>query len=158
MQIKINITGKTATAPDNPIIVCGNSDYTILFSFDSEWDGQEVKTARFNYEKDGKNEHQETVFTGNECSVPVLTGIKNVEIGVYAGDLLSTTPCTVKCRESILCEGGANIEPNEDVYNQIITVCNEAVTEAKAAKELYAEIQGDIDEIEALIGGESEGE
>ena len=130
--IKINIVDKVATAEGNPFIVCGNSDYTILFNFDKAWDGYNAKTARFSYEQDGEEIIAEVPFAGNSCKAPIIQNSKRVDIGVYAGDLLSTTRCRVNCRASILDgEGIEHEEPPEDVYNQMIDICNEAVTAAQ---------------------------
>lgn len=137
--ITINVVDKVATAVGNPFIVCGNSDYIILFNFDKAWDGQTTKTARFTFEQDGEEKFIEVPFNGNQCKVPILYEVKKIEVGVYAGDLLSTTRCKINCRASILDGEGAEHEaPDEDIYNQIIEVVNEATTaatEAKAAAE-----------------------
>lgn len=134
MQIQINVVGKIATAVGNPYLVCGNSNDTILFTFDSEWKSYSAKTARFIYEVDGEEKYTEVAFSGTTCKVPVLTGIKKVDIGVYAGGL-ATTRCKINCKTSILDgegsdEGAAHGEPGEDIYNQIMELCNEAVTTA----------------------------
>ena len=43
MQLNINVVNKVATYQQrNGDIVCGNSDYTIKFTFDAEW-GAQVK-------------------------------------------------------------------------------------------------------------------
>lgn len=140
MQIKINVVGKIATAEGSPYIVCGNSNDTILFTFDSEWQSYAAKTARFIYEVDGEEKFTEVAFTGTTCRIPELYNIKKVEVGVYAGDTLSTTRCKINCKTSILDgegsgEGTAHEEPGEDIYNQIVGLCNEAVTAGNEAKE-----------------------
>ena len=138
MQIQINVVGKIATAVGDPYIVCGNSSDTILFTFDSEWKSYATKTARFIYEIDGKEKFTDVAFTGTTCRIPDFYNIKKVDIGVYAGDMLSTTRCKINCKSSILDgegseEGNAHDEPGEDIYNQIVGICNEAVTAANEA-------------------------
>ena len=135
MQIEVNVKNKIATAKEDYIIVCGNSDYIVVFTFDDEWNGHEVKTARFGFPQDGVKKFIDVVFTDNACAMPVLSNVNTVEIGVYAGDLRTTTPCLLSCKKSILCEGGAPAEPEEDTYNQIVGLCNEAVTAARAVEE-----------------------
>ena len=83
-------------------IVCGNSDYQIVFNFDSDWNGVTTKTARFVW--NGK--HYDQTFTGNTCPVPIISNADSVEVGVYAGDLRTTTPATIRCVRSILCQSG----------------------------------------------------
>lgn len=135
MQIKINVTDKKAVPEDDYNIICGNSDYTISFSFDSEWDPYTVKTARFAYFQNGVRKHIDIVFENNQCNMPILSNTHIVEIGVYAGDLRTTTPCTLLCTKSILCESGTPEEPPEDVYNEIMEKCNEAVKVADNAND-----------------------
>lgn len=133
--IKVNVVDKVATAEGNPFIVCGNSDYTILFNFDAAWSGQGTKTARFTYEQDGEEVFSEVVFSGNSCKAPVIHNAKKVFVGVYAGDILSTTRCGINCKASILDgDGIEHDEPEADVYNQIVEISNEAVIAAQEAK------------------------
>lgn len=121
MDIQIQVRNKVAVnlTPEN-VIVCGNSGYVIAFNFDEEWENEVVKTARFVYRKDGKNFYEEIAFSGSSVSVPVLSGIHHVLVGVYAGNLRTTTPAFVECDKSILCGGGVHKEPTPDVYHQII--------------------------------------
>lgn len=130
--IKINIDGKQARNPDKlQKIVCGNTDYVIAFTFSEEWAAHEVKTARF---VTGPT-FAEVVFTGNECPAPKLSNVSGVEIGVYAGDLETTTRAYVDCEKSILCGAGVHAEPPADVYNQLAEMCDEAVQTANAVEE-----------------------
>lgn len=128
-EIKIKVTNKVATVTGTPNIVCGNSGYTVKFTFDSEWSGYNTKTARFNYIDGEGKKHIDVVFSGAVCKVPVLINTDRVDIGVYAGDLQTTTGASVICRKSILCEDGANKEPSEDVYNQIMKMYEQKVME-----------------------------
>lgn len=103
-NINITVAGKIATnTTPGEVIVCGNSDYTVIFDFDNEWDAQAERTARFVYYKNGLSLYQEAAFTGNSVAVPVLSGIDYVLVGVYAGNLITTTPAKVLCDRSILC-------------------------------------------------------
>lgn len=124
MNIPIVIENKIATLATPINIVCGNSDYTMTFTFDNEWSAEPVKTARFVYRRAGKKFYQEVVFSGDTIDVPVLSGISFVLVGVYAGDLRTTTPAVIGCEKSILCDTGKHEEPEEDVYNQIIELIN----------------------------------
>lgn len=105
-------------------IVCGNSDYTIEFAFDSEWDAETTKTARFSY----NGVHEDVIFSGNTVSVPVLRNVIALSVGVFAGNLRTTTPAFIPCRRSILCDGGVPAAPGEDVYNQIMELLNTVKT------------------------------
>lgn len=121
--ILIPVIDKIAKSPDEEI-VCGNSDYYIEFAFDSEWDGYDVKTARFVY--GGKM--TDVVFKGNVVQVPVMSNTTKVFVGVFSGDLRTSTPAAIVCRPSILCKGGTPHDPTPDVYAQIMDMMNSAVS------------------------------
>ncbi len=124
-NINISITNKKATVIGTPVIVCGNSDYTATFTFDDEWNLTGPRTARFVYVKDGKVQHQDVVFSGNVVAVPILENVDFVDVGVFAGNLCTTTPARVRCKKSILCGSGAPKDPTPDVYDQIMELFNE---------------------------------
>lgn len=124
MEIKISVADKRASVIGAPVIVCGNSDYTIKFEFDEEWAGLDVKTARFVYAQAGAMKHQDVVFSGDVVDVPVLSNVRDVYVGVYAGDLRTTTPARICCTKSILCGDPVHDDPPEDVYNQIMELLN----------------------------------
>ena len=52
MDINIKVKDKIA-AGDGTLIVCGNSDYTVNFELDAEWDAYDKKTMRIGY-RNGK--------------------------------------------------------------------------------------------------------
>ena len=125
MDIQVKVANKVASVIGSPVIVCGNSDYNISFDFDTEWEGQNVKTARFIYKKDGKLQFRDVVFSGSVAAVPVLSGIDEVYLGVYAGELHTTTPARILCKRSILCPNPEPApEPSADVYKQLLEVIN----------------------------------
>lgn len=117
--INIMVRRKTAASPVARI-VCGNSDYKISFNFDEEWAAHDVKTARFIW----NGQYADVVFAGNVCDVPVLTNTNMVAVGVYAGDLRTTTPALIHCDKSILCGEGLPADPTPDVYAQIMELLN----------------------------------
>lgn len=117
--INISVENKIAEA-DGTLYVCDNSDFVAKFAFDAEWEAYENKTARFVY----NNSYVDVVFTGNECPVPIISGTYFFNIGVYAGNLHTTTPARVPCKKSILCDTGAPADPPDDVYNQIMAKLN----------------------------------
>ena len=116
-NINIKVTGKVAASPKD-IIVCGNSDYKIIFDFSDEWQEYDTKTARFVF----NNTYIDVIFTGDTVQVPIITNTLFVAVGVYAGDLCTTTPALIDCKKSILCEHGTPADPAPDVYSQLITL------------------------------------
>ena len=119
-KINIIVRKKIAQAVGDTHIVCGNSDYTAVFDFDEEWDAYETKTARFIW--NGK--YTDVVFSGSECPIPVILDAFGVLVGVYAGDLHTTTAATVDTEKSILCRNGIPTEPKPDVYAQLLERLN----------------------------------
>ena len=114
--IDIKVEKKKAWLNTPTEIICDNSDYVINFTFDAEWDEHAVKTARFFY----NGSYDEVVFEGNTCSVPVISKATGVFIGIFAGDIYTSTPAYVPCVLSILGLGGKHADPPKDVYDQIM--------------------------------------
>lgn len=129
-NLNISVTNKIAKyLQRDGVIVCGNSDYQITFTFDAEWDAYPTKTARFIW--NGK--YWDQPFTGNVCPVPIIQNAVFVIVGVYAGDLRTTTPASITCKRSILCD---DVEIN-DVN---IEVCRELAVQAAYRAEAAAAI------------------
>lgn len=125
MNIKVDITGRLATLQDNPVLVCGNSTDTVTFTFDSEWLGYTGKTARFVYEKNGVISYQDVPFSGDTAKIPAITDIRELRIGVFAEDKVTTTPAVVQYEKSIKCDTGNPEPPSEDVYAEIMRLFNQ---------------------------------
>lgn len=101
--IKIQVAKRIATnLTPAAVIVCDNSGYKVAFTFDEEWEELPERIARFTYQRGGRDLYQEQPFEGNAVEVPKLHDIDLVNIGVYAGDICTTTPAVVLCRRSIL--------------------------------------------------------
>lgn len=126
-QLLIKVQNKIAKAL-NDFIVCGNSDYTVKFCFDKEWDKEPIKTARFIW----SNQYQDVVFEGDTCKIPVIDNATTLGIGVFAGSLKTTTPAIINCTKSVLSGLGCPSDPPEDVYNQIIEILNEGIAETSS--------------------------
>ena len=123
MEFNISIINKVASVDTEnpPIIVCGNSDYYINFIYDNEqWSSYPVKTAVFSFDRNGQKKVIEVVFTGDRCQVPILSGINEVSIGLYAGELNTTTPVKIQCRKSALCDVSKVEDPPKNVYIQLL--------------------------------------
>lgn len=130
MQLIINVGNKVATYQKrHGDLVCGNSDYTVKFVFDAEWDAYEQKTARFIW----NGGYHDVDFTGNICAVPIITGTFVLEVGVFAGELKTTTSAIIPCRKSILCSEAQPSVENDHYY------ANEAKEAAKRAEEIANE-------------------
>lgn len=103
-DLHISVNDKIATYINRDgQIVCGNSDYRIVFNFDAEWSAITKRTARFIW----NGQHTDVEFTGNTVAIPPLSNTKQLIVGVYT-DAISTTAVTIPCVLSVLCEGGVN--------------------------------------------------
>ncbi len=153
-QIEINVINKIASPADPNFVVCENIDYVIHFNFDEEWEGREAKTARFIW----NNAYTDVPFIGDTVAVPVINNTTYLAVGVYSGDIYSSTPASIACKKSILSgENPIHPEPPEDVYNQIMTLINElAVDKADVdyVDEEIARVEGEIPSIEGLASVE----
>ena len=132
-EILIAVKNKIAMNLGNATYVCDNSDYRVVFEFDEEWDGHQVKTARFKY----NGMYQEVVFSGSVCNMPVIRDARLIYIGVYAGNLQTSTPAVVHASQSILSGDAAHEEPAEDVYNQLVELVESGVLQGPGGKSAY---------------------
>lgn len=119
--IQITVRNKIAVKTCETVYICGNSDFAVHFSFDDEWAAHTLKTARFIL-NDGSFVDQP--FSGDTCPVPILKNTFSFNLGVYAGNLSTTTPAYCPAKKSILCPGGTPKDPEPDVYNEIIDLIN----------------------------------
>ena len=121
--LHINVLDKKATyLSRDGDIVCGNSDYMIEFAFDAEWDGYDEKTARFIW----NGQYQDVKFVGTACYVPIVTHTSELRVGVYAGELSTTTSATISCQKSVLCDsssqGGTIIVDGDSTIGAILPI------------------------------------
>lgn len=100
-QLHITVKDKVAEYTNRDgVIVCGNSDYQVVFAFDSSWDGLD-KTARFVW---GGKFYDVPIGADNTCIAPVLYGTTECSVGVYSPEKQTTTSARIPCQKSILCE------------------------------------------------------
>lgn len=113
--VNISIRDKRAIG-DGTKFVCDNSDYVLHFDFDKEWDGKDPKTARLVY----GSKLIDIPFIGNEAEIERTPVSNRYSIGVYAGDIKTSTPAIFDCDYSILSTNPFHAPIPEDVYNQIM--------------------------------------
>ena len=118
--IDIIIRNKTASAVNQPCIVCGNSDYNVKFNFDDEWQAHTNKIGVFAYNRCGEWQSEKVLFEGDTCPVPALHGVRSVWIGVTAGDVRTSTPADVPCRMGATDFSDTTEKPSEDIWTQIL--------------------------------------
>lgn len=112
------------TIPLDEPLVSYNKGYDANFIFDDEWDGL-IKTVRFiNGDK-----HKEVILENDKCEFPIDIMGSVVEVGVFAGDLKSTTSTYVLFLPSILEKFGVPVDPTPEIYTQIIRMIEEIKNE-----------------------------
>lgn len=114
--ISVAVRNKIAAQTNDVYYICGNSDYVVVFDFDDEWGEFVNKTARFIH----GDEYTDVVFSGNQCPVPIISDTYTIRVGVYAGNLRTTTSAYIPARKSVLCGSATPAAPSDDVYNQIM--------------------------------------
>lgn len=124
-EIHVNVREKIAQTVGTPEIVCGNSDYSAVFDLDSEWDDYDLKTAHFTWldVRTGKMNEYELTFSGTICSIPAIYGTHLLLIGIYAGNIRTTTAAKVPCIRCITDDGSGESghpAPQPDIYEQLL--------------------------------------
>ena len=134
MAIQISVTNKIAAVKGTPVIVCGNSDYSVQFAFDGEWGAGTYKTARFVYIQDGEVKHQDVDFTGDTVNVPALYNTREVRVGVFEGEIHTSTPAVIPCKPSVICGSGAPAIPTPEQDARIMELLNLAIEQQASAE------------------------
>lgn len=124
-RIVININNKIAClANENDYLVCGNNDYDVEFNFDGDWEGITAKTAVFVY----GNIPVYMPFDGNICEGVAIENSTLCAVGVFAGDLKTTTAATINCKLSVRdIANGAPKPPSSEVYDRIMELLDKAM-------------------------------
>lgn len=114
--LPITVREKLASYTGNIPYICGNSDYLVRFDFDNEWDTYPQKTARFVWGSD----YTDVMFEGNDCPFPLIESAMTVVVGVFAGNLKTTTGASVSAYYSIRSKHGSPAAPKPNVYDRIM--------------------------------------
>lgn len=119
--INITVKGKVASS-DTKTIVNGNSDYAVNWVLDGEWADYDTKTMRVRH-YDGTV--IDCIFTGCSCSLPIITETCMIEIGLFAGNLITSTPAVINCIRCIRDDEGPVQDPTPSIYDQLLAKLNE---------------------------------
>jgi hypothetical protein len=124
-NIPVQVKNRVAWTGWGGYIICGNTDYTVTFTFDEEWGEATAKTARFKFRTEEGMRYTDQPFTGDTVAVPMLSNIREVEVGVYVGDLNTTTGATIRCVPSILCGSGEQSEYEKKRFDELMQLFND---------------------------------
>lgn len=121
-DINITVRDKIAKVEGSPEIVCGNSDYAVVFDLDSEWDTYDLKTMRVVWIDimTGIPRYIDVPFSGNSAVIPAVYNAYEIAVGIYAGDIRTTTPARIPCDRCITDGSVVHEAPSASVYDQII--------------------------------------
>ena len=119
MELTVTVRNRRASA-DLPALVCGNGDYSAHFDLDGEWDAFPRRIAQFVYSQNGREIRREVYFTGDRCTVPVLSGTDLVSVGLYAGSIRTTVPARIPCIACITDLCGTPYDGQPDVYHSMM--------------------------------------
>lgn len=121
-QVVIEVRDKIARLADETLkLVCGNSDYEVIFDFDGDWGVDTEKTAYFVYNYDTVP----VIFKGNKVDGVAIHMASLLSIGVSEGDIKTTTPAEIPMLECITDRVGKCINIPESLYNQLMVHINE---------------------------------
>lgn len=121
-EFSVTVRERIARVLGKPEIVCGNSDYVFTFLFDGEWMTYDLKTARFVWRDaaDGKIYYADVLFSGDRVQMPAIYNTDEVLVGVYAGDIRTTTPVRIPCCGCITDNAPQHGDPSEELWLQIL--------------------------------------
>ena len=106
--IPITVSNKIASVPCGTFIVADNTDYQLQFAFDEEWSAHDLKTCRFLV----KGQYVDVDFTGNTVTIPSMpSDAYRINVGVYAGEISTTTPAQIMVMASVLATQGTTYDP-----------------------------------------------
>ena len=115
-EIHISIREGVALQTDHTPYITGDGEYRVVFDLEKEWEAHPLRTARFQTE----GSYVDVVFRGNQCRVPVFTYARTLEVGIFAGNLRTTTPARIFLREGIRSAWGSPEAPAPNVYDQLM--------------------------------------
>ena len=115
-EIHISVREGVALQTDHTPYITGDGEYRVVFDLEKEWEAHPLRTARFQTE----GAYVDVVFRGNQCRVPVFTYARTLEVGIFAGNLRTTTPARIFLREGIRSAWGSPEAPAPNVYDQLM--------------------------------------
>lgn len=121
-EIVVTVKNKMAVG-DGSVIVCNNSDYVVRFVLDSEWDALALRTMRIVYDS---YTHTDIAFSGDTVALPTIIDRTSIGIGLYSGDIHTSTCAMFDCERSVMGKNShAVAPPSSDVYNEIVEMIND---------------------------------
>lgn len=103
-KLTVTVRNKVPQIAFGDYLVSDNKQLRIVFDLDSEWNAFAHKTARFIM--DGWQ--FDVAFTGDTVTLPLLPAYTGeLRVGLFAGDLSTTTAVSIPVRDSVRADSGA---------------------------------------------------
>ena len=123
-DITIKVRDKIATVEGSPTIVCGNDGYHAIFDLDDEWSSYELLTMRINWTDtfSGQPRHTDVPFIRGigYADIPAIADAYEVQLGIYAGDIRTSTPARIPCERCITDSGMYHEDPEPQTYAALL--------------------------------------
>lgn len=121
-DITIKVRNRIAEAVGSPEIICGNDGYNAVFDLDEEWAAQEIKTMRVAWTDtfSGQPRHIDVPFFTGAAAIPAIADAYEVQIGVYTGNIMTTTPARIPCVRCITDGGTYHEDPEPETYAALL--------------------------------------
>lgn len=123
-DITIRVREKIAQTVGSPSIVCGNTGYHAIFDLDAEWDEYELITMRVAWTDtfSGQPRHTDVPYIRSIgfAEIPAITDAYEVQLGVYAGDIRTSTPARIPCERCITDGGTYHEDPEPQTYAALL--------------------------------------
>lgn len=129
-DITIRVRNRIAEAVGSPEIICGNDGYNVVFDFDEEWVAQEIKTMRVAWTDtfSGNPRHIDVPFFTGSAAIPAIADAYEVQIGVYTGNIMTTTPARIPCVRCITDGGTYHEDPEPETYAALLQLLRDIRT------------------------------
>lgn len=129
-DITIKVRNRIAEAVGSPEIICGNDGYNVVFDFDEEWAVQEIKTMRVAWTDtfSGNPRHIDVPFFTGSAAIPAIADAYEVQIGVYTGNIMTTTPARIPCVRCITDSGTYHEDPEPETYAALLQLLRDIRT------------------------------
>ena len=121
-EIHVTVRDGVAFQTDHTAYIAGDGEAWVVFSFEDDWSRYPAKVARFQTESG----YQDVMFRGERCHVPVFTYAQKLEVGLYAGNLRTTTPARIFVRPGIRSAWGAPEDPEPNLFDQLMECLGES--------------------------------
>lgn len=121
-DITIRVRNRIAEAVGSPEIICGNDGYNAVFDLDEEWAAQEIKTMRVTWTDtfSGNPRHIDVPFSMGFAAIPAIADAYEVQIGIYTGNIMTTTPARIPCVRCITDSGTYHEDPQPETYAALL--------------------------------------